>query len=317
MTTILVPIESLEGAVLPVSLEILTAARQLAATTGGEVEALVLSGDAAKLTSKLGAADRIIAVSHPALEHYHPEAHLMVIAGIIQQRKPCAVLFAYSTAGLDLAPALAEKLQWPMIGYCTAISLDNGRINAQSQGFGGRLTVASQAALPAILTIMPGAFAEAEASGNPPIENWQPPALLSKLHMTRVKGISPVPGGVDISEAEKIVCVGRGIKDKDSIEAARGLAEILGAELAGSRPVVDNGWLPKERQVGKSGRKVKPKLYFALGVSGAPEHLEGMKSSALIIAINTDKTAPIFGCAHYGATCDLFELLPKLSQQLR
>lgn len=317
MNTILVPIETLDGAVLPVSLELLTAARQLATETGGEVEALVISEDPKKFLPKLGAADRIITVSHPALAHYNPEAHLTVVSEVIRKRKPRAVLFAYDTAGLDLAPTLAEKLQWPMIGYCTALAHVNGGVVAQSQGFGGRLTVSSKAALPAIFTIMPGAFAEAQASGKPLIEALQPPALPNKLRMTRVKGTSPAPGGIDISEAEKIVCVGRGIKDKDNIEAARALAELLGAELAGSRPVIDNGWLPKERQVGKSGRKVKPKLYFALGVSGAPEHLEGMKSSGLIIAINTDKTAPIFGNAHYGATCDLLELLPVLSQQLR
>ena len=122
---------------------------------------------------------------------------------------------------------------------------------------------------------------------------------------------------VNLAAAERILCVGRGIGDAESIEKARELAVLIGAELAGSRPVVDRGWLPKARQVGKSGQKVKPKFYLALGVSGAPEHLEGMSNSDVIVAVNTDAKAPIFGAAHYAATCDLFDLIEAMLSRLR
>jgi electron transfer flavoprotein alpha subunit len=142
------------------------------------------------------------------------------------------------------------------------------------------------------------------------------PSALGQLR-TRLVGISSAGGTVDITKAERIVSVGRGIGGPDNIEAARELAAALGAELAASRPVVDSGWLPRERQVGKSGMTVKPKLYLAVGISGAPEHLEGMRGAGLVIAVNTDPRAPIFQAAGYGTTCDLCDLLPALSARLR
>jgi electron transfer flavoprotein alpha subunit len=131
-----------------------------------------------------------------------------------------------------------------------------------------------------------------------------------------IEEIAPAPADVDLMTAERIVCVGRGIGDEKNIDLARGLSRLLGAEIAGSRPVVDSGWLPKARQVGKSGQKVRPKLYLALGVSGAPEHLEGMARSEVIVAVNTDPAAPIFSVAHFSATCDLFEFVDSLTARL-
>ena len=135
--------------------------------------------------------------------------------------------------------------------------------------------------------------------------------------MRVLEEIEPEAGGVDLTQAERILCVGRGIGEAAKIGLAAEVATLLGAELAGSRPVVDSGWLEKARQVGKSGRKVKPRLYVAVGVSGAPEHLEGMAAADLIVAVNSDARAPIFGAAHYGTTCDLFDLLPALAERLR
>ncbi len=317
MNTVLAFIETRNGVIQPISLEILGAARQLANAAGAKVDALLLGGDVAKLAPTLSAADTIVSVSHPALERYLPEAALAVLVEVVNARRPLAVFFAYDAIGLDLASCLALRANLPNIAYVSEFSVREGLVEAKSQAHGGKVLVKSRAPLPAVLTITPGAFPEAEAAGSPEIVDFAPPARLDALRTHFISEAEPDLTGFDLATAEKIVCVGRGVKDREAIEAARQMAAALGAEIAGSRPIIDNGWLPKERQVGKSGRKVKPKLYLALGVSGAPEHLEGMSGAELIVAINTDDKAPIFGTAHYGATCDAIELIPALSDRLK
>lgn len=317
MAPILVPIQTRNHAVLSISRELLSAARHIASGSGGEVEALLLSDDPSATAAQIGSADRVLTMAHPALRDYNPEAQLMSILAAVRQRNPAAVVLAYDTMGLDLAAALSQELGWPMVGYCSSISVSNGHLTSESHIYGGRLTAQSQAALPAIITVLPGAFEEDQGGQSAIREELAPPPQLNSLRITHIETASPPMGDVDLTRADKILCVGRGIGDKDNIGAAQALAQLLGAELAGSRPVVDSGWLPKERQVGKSGKKVKPKLYLALGVSGAAEHLEGMKSSEIVIAINNDEAAPIFGTAHYGATCDLHSLIATLSARLR
>ncbi len=317
MDSVLALIETRNGVVQPISFEILGAARQFAHETGAKVEALLLGADLAKLAPTLGVADAIVSVSHPNLEHYIPEAALAVLVDVVAQRKPTAVFFAYDSVGLDLAPGLALLTNRSLVGYVTNFSAPTGFIEAESQAHGGKVRIASRAPLPAIVTIMPGAFLEAASVGTPEVVEFPPPPQLETLRTQFLSESEPDLAGFNLTAADKIVCVGRGVKDKDAVEGARKLAAALGAEIAGSRPIIDNGWLPKERQVGKSGRKVKPKLYLALGVSGAPEHLEGMSGAELIVAVNTDKKAPIFGVAHYGATCDLLEFVPALGERLR
>ncbi len=318
MADILVYAETRGGKLLSITLELLSAARMLAAATGGKVEALLLADDPAPLVAALGAADRVLTVADPALARYTPEGHLAALASVVCARQPAAVLFAYSTIGLDLAPALAARAEWPLLAYVDKLVATGDAVEVESQIYGGKLRATAHAALPVVLAVMPGAYKEAVVApgASPEVIALPPAAELATLRSEFVVEMFPAPGGVDLTLAEKIVCVGRGIKDKDGIALARDLADALGAELAGSRPVVDNGWLPKERQVGKSGTKVKPKFYLAVGVSGAPEHLEGMSGADLIVAINSDTHAPIFGVAHYGTTCDLFDLLPELRRRL-
>lgn len=319
MNNILVCVEARGNVLQSISLELLTAARQLASETGGQVEALVMGANPRSVLALLGAADRILLVAHPNLEPYVPEAHLVVLEDVVRQRNYAVVLFAYNTVGLDLAPALALRTDRPLVAYCTKLSVKGETLEAESHIYGGKMRATSTAKLPAVIAVMPGVFAESDVKDASSAEliDIAAPAKLGQLRTTFVSEAGPAEGAVDITLAERIVCVGRGIKDKEGVETALQLATALGAEIAGSRPVIDSGWLSKERQVGKSGRKVKPKLYLALGISGAPEHLEGMSGADLIIAINTDAKAPIFGTAHYGATCDLFDLLPALAEQLK
>jgi electron transfer flavoprotein alpha subunit len=301
-----------------VSLELLAAARQLADQTGGKVEALVIGSDPRSLAPSLGAADRILLAADPRLDAYVSEAHLAVVESVVRQRNPAVVLFAYSTIGLDLAPALAVRTERSLIAYCKALSVKGDALEAESQLYGGKVDGLAKAKLPAVVAVMPGAFPEAEIADGSGLEmvDIAPPSAISRPRMTFVSESAPAADAFDITRAEKIVCVGRGVKDKNGVEAVRELAAALGAEIGGSRPVVDEGLLPKERQIGKSGFKVKPKLYLALGVSGAPEHLEGMRRAGLIVAINTDPKAPIFSVAHYGATCELLDLAEALKDML-
>jgi electron transfer flavoprotein alpha subunit len=318
MGDILVHIETRAGAIQPVSLELLTAARELAGAIGVKVEALVAAAAPQELAARLGAADRVLAVAHPSLDPYTPEAHAAILAEVVRVRDPAIVLLGYSSVGLDLAPNLAGRTGRPLVSYCVKLAAAGDAVEAESLVYGGKLRATTRAKLPAIFAVTPGSYAEAEAGAAPAeILDLAPPGAIDKLRMAFVSETRPPPGAIDLTQAERILCVGRGIGDKDGIAVAEEVAAALGAEIAGSRPVIDAGWLPKERQVGKSGCRVKPKLYIAVGVSGAPEHLEGMSAAELIVAINSDAKAPIFGVAHYGTTCDLFDLLPVLGERLK
>lgn len=318
MGDVLVHIETRAGAIQPVSLELLTAARELAGAIGMKVEALVTAAAPQDIAARLGAADRMLIMAHPALEPYTPEAHAAILAETVRVRDPAIVLLGYSSVGLDLAPNLAVRTGRPLVSYCVKLAVTGDAIEAESLVYGGKLRATTRAKLPAIFAVTPGSFAEAQAGAAPTeIVELAPPDAIGKLRTAFVSESRPPAGAIDLTQADRILCVGRGIADKDSIAIAEEVAAALGAEIAGSRPVIDAGWLPKERQVGKSGCKVKPKLYIAAGVSGAPEHLEGMSAAELIVAINSDAKAPIFRVAHYGTTCDLFDLLPALGERLK
>jgi electron transfer flavoprotein alpha subunit len=317
MNSVLTLVVTSGASVQSLTYELLGAARQIAAATGASVEALALGTAASRAAPSLGGADTVLTMEHPALDAYSPEAYLGALEAVVAQRNPLAVVLAYDTVGLDLASALACRLDRPLIAYVTRLTVSGDAVEAESLVYGGKLRATSQATLPAVFTIVPGAFSESATTGAPEVLMLEPPSKLASLRTHFVAESAPDPTAVDITLADKIVCVGRGIGDQENIAAASELAAALGAEIAGSRPIIDNGWLPKERQVGKSGRKVKPRLYLALGVSGAPEHLEGMSGAELIVAVNTDAAAPIFEAAHYGVTCDVLDLIPALSGQLK
>ena len=318
MAGILVYAETRGNVVLPITFELLAAARTLSNAGLGEVICCLAAADTAALTSQLKGADRILAVQHPSLSSYHPEAHGIVLHAAAAHSKPQVVLVAYSSSGTDLGAALAVQCDYAMIGYCTTIASVGGGIETTSQLYGGKLAAKAKSSLPAVVAMVPGSYDEeiGKNGGAAKIDTLKAPDSLGSLKMRLVSLSKPEAGQIDLTKADRIVCVGRGIGSAEKIPVAEAFAKLINAEIAGSRPVIDSGWMPKARQVGKSGQKVKPKLYIATGVSGAPEHLEGMKSADCIIAINSDAKAPIFGVAHYGTTCDLFELLPAISKLL-
>ncbi len=306
--------EHMDGKFSDVSFELVGKARELAEAWGGQSVAIVL-GEAVQ--ANVFASHFTLHIADPALNYFNPEAYGKVIEALVKERAPRLVMFGWTVTGMDLAAWLSGRTGAPCVAYAKDVRLENGRLVVSCQAYGGKLVaeVAPEGEM-AIVACLAGAFPSDAGRGATAATVLSSPVDLSELKMKFVEMITPEAGDVDITAQPKLVAVGRGIGGKENIELAEELAEKLGAVVCASRPVVDAGWLPRTRQVGKSGLKVKPKLYLMLGISGAPEHLEGMKDAELIIAINTDKKAPIFNVAHYGAVADLFEVTEAMLEML-
>lgn len=306
--------EQLDGTFADISFEILGKAKELAASWGGQTIAVVLGNGVA---ADLFASDSTLSIDDPNLAQFNPEAYGKVIEALVQERSPRLVMFGWTAIGMDVAAWLSARTGKPCVAYARDLCIENNTLVVNSQVYGGKMIaeVAPEGDL-AIVACVAGAFSADAGRGSTPATSMPSPISLDELKIKFVEAIKPAGGDVDITAQDKLVSIGRGIGGKENIELAEELAEKLGAVVSASRPVVDAGWLPRTRQVGKSGLKVKPKLYLMLGISGAPEHLEGMKSAELIIAVNTDKKAPIFNVAHYGATADLFEVAEAMLELL-
>jgi electron transfer flavoprotein alpha subunit len=312
---ILVLADHLRGQLSDTTLELVGKAKELAGATGGQAVVAVLG--APDLAGQITGADTVLTVDHPALADYTPEAWEQALLHIVNERQPRLVLIANSTIGMDLGAGLSAAWGAPLVAYTVRLEPDGSDIVATAQVYGGKLL--AEVALTGergICTVVAGSFPAAAGGGGPAVESVAPPAGLDALRTSFLTMVEPEGGDVDITAAELLVSVGRGIGSQDNLEEVQELADALGAPLSASRPVTDAGWLPKTRQVGKSGLKVKPKVYLTFGISGAPEHLEGMRDAELIIACNTDENAPIFDVAHYGTTVDLFDLVPALSDKV-
>jgi electron transfer flavoprotein alpha subunit len=291
-------------------------ARPLAQSAGGSLIALVAGAESADAAG-LEAADVILEVTHPALSPYLPEAHQAAVVAAIEERKPGLVVFENTTAGLDLAGFAAAAAGMSFIGYCNNLSVAGSEAQSTSGIYAGQLLASTRAPLPSVVTVNSTALHDEPAvPGRGERAVLTPPAQLGNLRTRFIEAVVPPDEGVDLGKAERIVCVGRGIGGEDNIPIAEELAEALDAELGASRPVIDSGWLPKARQIGKSGANVRPKLYLSLGVSGAPEHVEGMQGAELIVAVNKDPGAAIFNVAHYGVVADLFDVADELTAVL-
>jgi electron transfer flavoprotein alpha subunit len=306
--------EQLDGSFADISFEMVGKAKELAASWGGQTIAVVLGNGVA---ADLFASDSTLSVDDPNLAQFNPEAYGKLIEALVQERSPRLIMFGWTATGMDVAAWLSARTDKPCVAYARDLCIENNTLVVNSQVYGGKMIadVAPEGDL-AIVACVAGAFPAEAGRGSTPATSMPSPISLEKLKIKFVEAIKPAGGDVDITAQDKLVSIGRGIGGKENIELAEELAEKLGAVVSASRPVVDAGWLPRTRQVGKSGLKVKPKLYLMLGISGAPEHLEGMKSAELIIAINTDKKAPIFNVAHYGATADLFEVAEAMLELL-
>jgi electron transfer flavoprotein alpha subunit len=306
--------DQLDGKFSDVSFEIVGKAKELASTFGGQAVAVVVGGEA---DANVFASDTTLQIDDPNLAQFNPEAYGKVIEALVKDKSPRLVMFGWTATGMDLAAWLSARLAKPCVAYGRDLCIENNELVVTSQVYGGKMIadITPEGDM-AIVACLAGSFPVEAGQGSTTSTTIASPVSLDGLKTRFVEAIKPAAGDVDITAQAKLVSIGRGIGSKDNVELAEELAQKLGATVSSSRPVVDAGWLPRTRQVGKSGLKVKPKLYLMLGISGAPEHLEGMKSAELIIAINTDKKAPIFNVAHYGATADLFEVAEAMLELL-
>jgi len=309
---IFVIIEHIRGQVSDISYVMLAAARDLADATSGSVVGVLLGSDSVTLANNL-AADTILYGDDPALKEFTSDSYKNVLANLIAEREPKAVLMGSTTIGADVAGGLAAKLDKPIVSSC--FSLSDGKIISQICG-GKILTESELAETTTFITMIPGGYKpELGQSGSPPeISPFN--VSMADVRVALTQFIEPEKGDVDIANENVLISVGRGIQTEDNIELAEELAELLGGVVCSSRPIVDQGWLPISRMVGKSGQSVKPKLYLALGISGAPEHTEGMGDAEMVVAINIDPGAPIFDIAKYGAEIDLFDLIDYLIEAI-
>jgi electron transfer flavoprotein alpha subunit len=306
--------EHMDGKFSEISFEMMGKAKELASSWDGHVTAVVLGSG---VSADGFASDSTLYVEDPNLAQFNPEAYGKVIEELIRERSPRLVMLGWTATGMDLAAWLSARLGKPCVAYARDLCIENNALVVNSQVYGGKLMAeVAPDGDSAIVACVAGAFPADAGRGATAATKMASPVSLDDLKTKFLEAIKPAAGDVDITAQEKLVSIGRGIGGKENIELAEELAEKLGAVVSASRPVVDAGWLPRTRQVGKSGLKVKPKLYLMLGISGAPEHLEGMRSAELIIAVNTDKKAPIFNVAHYGATADLFEVAEAMLELL-
>ena len=314
---IYVVIEHLRGQVAEISYIMLAAAHDLAGGSGGKVVGVLLGKEVQKLAETL-AADQVLYVDHPALAEFNPDAYLTVLSGLIEEKQPRAVLLGSTTIGSDVAGGLSIKLNAPLISQCQQFVIERNCLKAVSKICGGKIMTETELPeTPTLVNMIPGGYGPEDGQGTgAAVETVAAPSL-DEERVKLSSYIEPEAADVDLEKEPFVIAVGRGIQNQDNIELAQDLADLLGGVVAGSRPVVDQGWLSTSRLVGKSGKHVKAKLYLTLGISGAPEHVEGITGSETIIAINSDPNAPIFDVATYGVNVDLFELIDPLIEQVK
>jgi electron transfer flavoprotein alpha subunit len=300
--------------------ETIAAAQQ----AGSPVKIAVLGAGADSAATDVAAADaaEVIVVEAAALSEYTSDGYVLALAALIAQEQPSLVFLPHTYQTRDFAPALAARLGRALVTDATAIKKSGDQLVYVRPVFQGKLNADVEAlgAAPHLVTFQIGAFrADAAARGANPAPTRKV-AIQVDSGAIRQKPEAPFQEArqaVDLSQAERIVSVGRGIKGQEHLKIAQDLAAALGAEIAASRPICDAGWLPMDRQIGSSGQTVAPKLYVALGISGAIQHLVGMKGSRTIVAINKDPEAPIFEIADYGIAGDLFEIVPAMIAELK
>jgi electron transfer flavoprotein alpha subunit len=304
------------------SWETLAAGQQLAAETGQTVSAAVVGLGIGALAGELAGKklDRAYAVEHELLANYTADGFTAVLEQLIRKLNPSIVLFPHTYQVRDFAPKLATRFDKVLVSDAVGLRVDSGSPVFVRQLFQGKLSadVKPGGGEPHFVSIQAGAFrADQVKAGTSQVEQFAPELKADAIRAKPLEPFRESARAVDLTSAEIIVSVGRGIKEKDNIPIVEELAKALGAELAASRPICDNGWLPMERQVGSSGQTVSPKMYLAVGISGAIQHLVGMKGAKIIVAINKDANAPIFEVADYGIVGDLFEVVPALVAEVK
>jgi len=318
---ILVFIEHKSGTLSKTSLEAIAAGQKLGGETGQSMTAVVLGSGNQSLAQDIAGYDlaKVIYVDHHQLADYTPDAYANATEHVVRAVDPQYVVMSHTYLVRDFAPKLAARFGKGMISDCIRMNVEGGKVTFTRRIFLGKLDadVVADGESPIFATFQSGAFRPDQAAKGTGATVDEMLVDVGEVRMKPEAPFQEVKQAVDLSKADVIVAVGRGIKNKDNIALAEKLAEVLGGDLAASRPICDAEWLPIDRQIGSSGQTVAPKLYIALGISGAIQHLVGMKNSKTIVAINKDPEAPIFDIADYGIVGDLFEALPVLTEEIK
>ena len=321
---ILVIVEQREGKLNRVSFETLTGAQAIARETGWTLEAAVVGSGVGEIAKEVASKKvaKVYEVESPQLAAYTPDAFVAALKPFIADKKPTLVLMPHTYQVRDFAPKLATALGRALVSDCTGYKKEGDKLLFVRQMFQGKFSadVAFAGEPPYFATFQTGAFRgdQVESGASPaPVETVQADVPSTALRNKPGEVFKEAKQAVDLTQAEIIVAIGRGIKEEKNIAIAKQLAEALGGEIAASRPICDAGWLPMDRQIGSSGQTVAPKLYVALGISGAIQHIVGMKGSRTIIAVNKDSEAPIFEVADIGIVGNLFEVVPPLVEEIK
>jgi electron transfer flavoprotein alpha subunit len=320
--SVLAVLEQRAGSWNRMSFETLAATQQLAKELNTTASAAVLGNGIDGLANELAGMqlERAYAVEHSLLQDYTPDAYTIALRQLVEKAKPTLVLLPHTYQVRDFLPKLATSLDRVAVSDAVSYRVENGQVVLVRQLFQGKVNadVHFSGDAPHFGSLQAGAYrADQVVSGTAPIEKFTPEISAGQIRTKPLELFREAQRAVDLSAAEIIVSVGRGIKEAENIAMVQKLADALGAELAASRPICDAGWLPMERQVGSSGQTVAPKMYLAIGISGAIQHLVGMKGSRIIVAINKDPNAPIFEVADYGIVGDLFQVVPELIDSIQ
>ncbi|MGD0991630.1 MAG: electron transfer flavoprotein subunit alpha/FixB family protein [Gemmatimonadales bacterium] len=317
MANVLAVTEQRGGALRKTSHEVVWAARQLADAMGGKVDALVLGapgvGAAGAALGEVGA-DRVLVAESATFGKYAPDGYAATAAAVVKAGGYGAVLVAATATGKDLAPRLAAALDAPLATDVTAVAFAGGKVTATRPVYAGKAIQQLTLDAPvAVVSVRPNTYAPGKAGKAGAVEKVQP-VEIARVVVREVKAAAQ--GKLDVAEASVVVSGGRGLKGPEHFALIENLAKAFGAAVGASRAVVDAGWRPHAEQVGQTGKTVSPQLYVAVGISGAIQHLAGMKTAKVIVAINKDKDAPIFQVADYGIVGDLFEIVPRLTEEI-
>ena len=321
MKEIIVVAEHRRGELRDATWEMVSKGRQLAESIGAEVGVALLGKGVGQIAEALKPkTHRVLLVEDDRLENYNSETYEKVLIQLLTERKPLLTLIGHTAMGMDFAPGLAAQLKMPLATDCIGIDPAGDAFSLTRQLYGGKInaTVSFLKKGPYMVTLRSGAFPPVE-KGALPGEVVSLPSPLTDEGLARrfLQYVEAAVGEVDITQADILVSIGRGIKEADNIPLVKEFADAIGGTLSCSRPVVDKKWLPKDRQVGTSGKTVKPKVYIAIGISGAFQHVAGMKGAGTVIAINKDPKAPIFSVATYGIVADLFKIVPVLKDKVK
>jgi electron transfer flavoprotein alpha subunit len=322
---ILVVTEQRQGKWNNTSFETLVAAQQIAEAASGTVSAVVIGKGLSSLADELATKNlsEVLLVDQDLLENYTPDGYAVALRQVIEAAKPDLILFPHTYQVRDFAPKLAAMLGKGMVGDCIGFRNEGGKLVFVRQMFQGKTAadVTFIGAAPWFASFQSGAFRAdllaAHPSGKAPVNAAKVQLKAEDIRTRPLELFQEAKSAVDLTQAPLIVAIGRGIKAPENIAEAEALAKAIGGELAASRPICDEGWLPMERQIGSSGQTVAPKLYLALGISGAIQHVVGMKGSRTVVAVNKDQNAPIFEIADYGVVADIFEIMPALTEELQ